>query len=196
MASVRSSDQFPNQLLDREQVERIRQLLSVANLEIHLKREWGSRAPDHRESIHSEVKKKMAHAYPLSDSSISHCQSMGGFVFAQQEINQIFQIGFDIEEFSRIKPQVARRICQSDQEFEEAPSPASLWTAKEAAFKSLKGPHQPATVSELELAAWTQIDSQTETVKIKYPKKYSLHSALGLIIKKNEFSLAFFICHP
>jgi phosphopantetheinyl transferase (holo-ACP synthase) len=182
--------------LSNEEILKIQKLLNIPHLEILLKKEWGSQAPDYRESLHSELKKKMAHAYPLSDSSISHCHSMGGFAFAQYDVNHIFQIGIDVEEISRVKTETARRVCGSDEEFQMAPSSASLWTAKEAAYKSLKGPNQPQAMSELELIQWHTVDSQTETVALKNPKKYFFNSTVGVVTKKEAYSLAFFICRP
>ncbi len=201
--------------LSNSEVLRIRELLRISSLEVVLKSEWGSREPGHREQIHSQLKKKMAHAYPLSDSSISHCPSLGGFVFAQQGKQNIFQIGFDVEETARISDAAARRICQTAAEFELAPSSASLWTAKEAAYKSLKGPSQPATVSEVTLTSWSlvssaresatgslaalghesSLDSQIEIFQMKDSGKYFFNSTVGVVIKKDPYSLAFFICH-
>lgn len=62
--------------------------------------------------------------------SISHCASVGGYVFSH------YNVGFDIEEKKRISPSVLKRVCSSA-ELNSAPDPAFLWSAKESAYKAL-----------------------------------------------------------
>lgn len=183
-------------ILSAQETEIIRQYLQLENLEIVLRPTWGSQNPDHRESIHGELKKRMAKAYPFSDSSISHCPSMGGFAFTTFDSNHVVQIGFDIEEIERVRTETARRICDSPQEFEAAPSAASLWTAKEAAFKSLKGPKQPLVISALKLSNWQTVNSQIETVEIKDSYQFNYARIQGIVVKKHPFSLTFFVARP
>lgn len=182
--------------LDAPEIEKIREFLGLSHLEIDLRANWGSQFPNHRENIHGELKKKMAKAHPLSDSSISHCHSLGGFAFIQFDSSRIVQIGFDLEESSRVSEPVARRICKTIQEYDRAPSCSSLWTAKEAAFKSLKGPRQPQTLSQLELGTWSFPASQFETVSVTEPEFYSCSRIQGVVIKKDFFTFAFFISTP
>lgn len=180
-------------MLAPAEIESIRKALGLNHLEIHLRPSWGSQHPGHREDLHGELKKLMAKAYPFSDSSISHCPGMGGFAFTQFDANHVLQIGFDIEEIERIKPEIAKRICQTAAEFENSPSPASLWTAKEAAFKSLKGSKQPPVVSRLELTNWQTVDSQYETVTVQNPNQFNYARIQGVVVKKHPYSLTFFV---
>jgi len=180
-------------ILDRTEVETIQKYLQLENLEIILRPDWGSKNPDYRESLHGELKKRMAKAYPFSDSSISHCQTMGGFAFTMFDSNHVLQIGFDIEEDSRVRGETARRICDTTAEYEAAPSPASLWTAKEAAFKCLKGAKQPIIISAVEVTNWQTVSSQYETAEVKNPHQFNYMRIQGIVVKKQPYTLTFFI---
>jgi phosphopantetheinyl transferase (holo-ACP synthase) len=180
-------------ILASNEIEHILNYLRLENLEIVLRSDWGSQNPDHRERLHGELKKRMSKAYPFSDSSISHCRSMGGFAFTSFDSDHVAQIGFDIEEDVRVRIETAKRICNTSEEFDRAPSPASLWTAKEAAFKSLKGPKQPLIVSTLELTNWQTPSSQFETVEIKDPHQFNYMRIQGIVVKKAPYTLTFFV---
>ena len=90
--------------------------------------------------------------------SISHCQSLGGFVTSSQPV------GFDIEEITRIKPEVIQRISQ-DVEIKSAPQLFYLWPAKEAAFKALSlhrksnSQEKPTVASDVRIQNWKEIKS-------------------------------------
>ncbi len=86
--------------------------------------------------------------------SISHCQSLGGFVTSSQPV------GFDIEEIARIQPDVIQRISQ-DTEIKLAPQLIYLWPAKEAAFKalSLQRKEKPTVASDVRIQNWKEIKS-------------------------------------
>lgn len=86
--------------------------------------------------------------------SISHCQTLGGFVVCSQPV------GFDIEEISRIKPEVIQRISQ-ELEVQSAPQLSYLWPAKEASFKalSLHRQHKQTVASDLRIQNWKEIKS-------------------------------------
>jgi phosphopantetheinyl transferase (holo-ACP synthase) len=185
-----------NSVLTEDDISRVRELLGLKHLEVHLRPSWGSQNPGFRESIHGDLKAFMAKAYPLSDSSISHCRSLGGFAFTQFDYDRLCQLGFDLEESDRVSHEVSLRICTTAQEYEKAPSNASLWTAKEAAFKALKGENQPSTLSQIVLTNWTQIDSQFETVSVANAKDFKLSKMAGIVLKKNIYTFAFFVGIP
>ncbi len=86
--------------------------------------------------------------------SISHCQSLGGFITSSQPV------GFDIEEIVRIKPDVIQRISQ-DSEIKSVPQLFYLWPAKEATFKalSLHRVDKPTVASDLRIQNWKEIRS-------------------------------------
>ena len=72
---------------------------------------------------------------------VSHCPYLMGCVFLQGP-GQV-SLGFDLEKPDRISPGGAARILgrvASKKEREQAPHPVALWSAKEAAFKSLCPP--------------------------------------------------------
>lgn len=184
------------QLISAAEIEKIRTLLGLPHLEVVLRPTWGSENLSYRDEIHGELKKKMAKAYPFSDSSISHCRSMGGFAFTVYDSNHVIGLGFDLEEDSRVTPEIAQRVCKKEDEFSNAPSAASLWSAKEAAFKSLKGPKQPKVVSEIEITGWQKVDSQFETAFVKDPQAFGSSRIQGVLIKKAPYTFAFFTASP
>jgi phosphopantetheinyl transferase (holo-ACP synthase) len=185
-----------NAILTESEISRVRELLGLKHLEVHLRPVWGSQNPGFRENIHGDLKSLMAKAYPLSDSSISHSRTLGGFAFTQFDYDQLCQLGFDLEETERVSHEVSRRICATQEEYDKAPSDAALWSAKEACFKALKGENQPKTVSQIVLTSWTQIDSQFETVSVANPKEFKFSKIFGVVLKKNVYTFAFFVCLP
>jgi len=183
-------------LISASLVEQIKSLLGLTQLEVVVRPTWGSDHSGHRDEIHGDLRKKMGKAYPFSDSSISHCRNMGGFAMTTYDSDHVVGLGFDIEEDSRVTQEIARRICTTEDEFLRAPSAASLWAAKEAAFKSLKGPKQPKVVSEIELMDWKKLDSQIETVLVKNPRNFSSSRIHGVLLKKLPHTYAFFVALP
>jgi hypothetical protein len=182
--------------LTADEIEKIRKLLGLSHLEVLIRPDWGSEQAGHRDQIHGELKKKMAQAYPLSDSSISHCRNLGGFAFTKYESHQMVQLGLDIEEDSRVSEAVIKRVCKSEAEVIRAPSYVSLWTAKEAAFKALKGSQQPKVISEIEIDQWRVLDSHYETASFQDIQKFPSSRIVGVLIKKSGFTLAFFAFFP
>jgi FAD-linked sulfhydryl oxidase len=59
---------------------------------MYLRRDWGSQNTNYRDQIHGDLKKRMAKAYPFSDSSISQCSGLGGFSFAIYDSDHVLQI--------------------------------------------------------------------------------------------------------
>jgi len=182
--------------LTPQDLQQIKGAVGLPHLVVDCRTNWGSQIPSYRDTIHGELKNKMATAYPFSDSSISHCRTLGGFAFSVYDSGHVISLGFDLEETDRVTTEIARRICLTAEEFEKAPSPASLWSAKEAAFKTLKGPQQPKTVSELELTDWRILGSQSETASVKDPRSFNFFSIQGLVFRKNLYTLAIFVARP
>ena len=175
-------------LILTEELELLRHGFDDHSLQVVINEHWGSHFPNHRDSIQKDLQSKTS----LIDFSVSHTIDLGGY-FASEKKHQ--RIGFDIERADRISKQVARRICKSDQEAEAAPSPASLWTAKESAFKALKGPWQPRVLSEIVLKDW-MMHSYYETCGIQNAQKYETCVAKGIILKKAFHVFSFFIVQP
>jgi hypothetical protein len=86
--------------------------------------------------------------------SISHCRSLGGWAYS----STASRLGFDIEQMDRARPEVVVRQGRPE-ELKEAPHPAALWTAKEAAFKYLFGDGQPLTAKAIEIGEWSDAGS-------------------------------------
>lgn len=185
-----------SKFLTPEQLQILREYFQIPKLEVELRPTWGSQSTGHREELHGDLKRKMAKGYPFSDASISHCHTLGGFVFVTFDSDHVIALGFDVEEDDRVHQDVVLRICKNPSEVTEAPSYASLWTAKEAAYKALKGPQQPKVVAGVELTDWQKVDSQIETVRLKDPQKFNYSSVKGLVFKKAPYTLAFFISSP
>lgn len=192
-------------LISQLELEGIRKYFGLPQLLIELRPNWGSQNIGHREELHGELKKVMAKAYPLSDSSIAHCRSIGGYASSSYDTDQVIALGFDIEETDRINSEVVMRICKDSAEVAEAPSVSSLWAAKEAAYKSVKGSLQPKVISGIQLQTWKVEkapewsafqDSQIETVCIKDPQQFNYRTVKGLVIKKGPYSLAIFVAFP
>ncbi len=102
------------------------------------------------------------------------------------------QIGFDLEVISRVTPALAKRVCSSEAEFTRSPNAAALWTAKEAAFKSLKGPLQPQVASDLEITGWKS-NSRFEIFEFKVGSKSQNTPnlrACGVSWSKNDHQFA------
>jgi phosphopantetheinyl transferase (holo-ACP synthase) len=99
------------------------------------------------------------------------------------------RIGLDIEKSSRLSLRVIRRICPYEQslnekacfdlmpllsgDFDESRLPATawlagIWTAKESAFKALRGPQQPRTISQVVLTHWKLESSHQFSFKFSY----------------------------
>lgn len=172
-----------NTFLNSEELNQIKSYLHLKNFNLICKTGWGSHNQDYREQIHNELKHLQSKAYPFFDSSISHAKSIGGYAFCQYDQKDVLQIGFDIEASHRVTDSVALRICQSSEEKKEAPSNASLWVAKEAAFKCLKGPHQPQVITSMTLGNWSQT-SQFDTVEVLNTQNFSFKTLRGIVFQK------------
>jgi len=143
--------------------------LRLDDLHFVLQAEWGARHAGHRGLIREDVIRTLSNrglrltreqlelfrdldhppTHPDIAISISHCRALGGYAWTTQP----GLIGFDIEETSRINPKTAERISVPE-EFSQAPSPAVLWVAKEAAFKALAAAARSTAVSEMRIADW------------------------------------------
>lgn len=113
---------------------------------------WGSSQMNFRQSIHNHL--NLQNSKNLF-SSISHCNSYGGYILSSKKI------GFDIETTERVSESVIQRISKAH-EISLAPSYAALWTAKEASFKALADANSIKTVSQIEIGHWRLL-SQNNT---------------------------------
>ena len=117
--------------------------LSDLSLKIVSLNSWGSANPQHKELIYAALDQALQ-KNPGAFSSVSHSALDGGFALSA------YPVGFDIEISARVSKETIARISSSE-ELELAPSFASLWCAKEAAFKALKTFKQPQVVSQIKI---------------------------------------------
>lgn len=89
--------------------------------------------------------------------SISHCSVYGGFVFS---FDKAVSLGLDVELIERPGVRPLTRVSTKE-EIEAAPLPASLWTAKEAAFKCAQAIDRKLTLlRECIISNWHQRESK------------------------------------
>lgn len=135
--------------------------LDLRGFDIRLSTAWAARERDHRILLRSQASLLTGRDFsdlshppvdPRVSVSISHCLSLGGLVTC--DLPQ--RVGLDLEVSSRLGLNSVARVS-SPGEIDQAPSPAHLWCAKEAAFKALLGPRQPAVISLVETTHWTKV---------------------------------------
>ena len=115
---------------------------------------------------------------PVASISISHCRNLGVFLFT---FDKNLSIGFDMEQKKRITEKIVKRVS-SNEEWEKAPTPALLWTAKEASFKCLSSNKTPLLLSDCRIYSWKKDPTQ---------KIYFFHCHLEKIEKKAFGSAGF-----
>lgn len=147
---------------------------------------WGSQNPQHRELLHTEIA-KIKTAAPEMHTSISHCDGMGVIAYSKNPV------GVDAELTSRVLSRITARVS-SEEEVVAAPSPASLWGAKEACFKALKTFDQPSVLSQISIGDWKKIDSQTETCRLMNPQNFHSPSEnQAVVLHTSLHTYSFFI---
>ena len=168
-------------MISTAQIEILKKLLSAPELQVFVQENWGSQDPTHRESLR-EFAQNFAHAF----TSRSHTQGAGVFVA------HFSAVGVDIEVSDRVTPAVVARIASAE-ELKAAPSPASLWSAKEAAFKALYAFDQPPVVSKISIGDWKKIDSRTETFRLINSLEFNAPvNGSGVLLTVSQFTFGFF----
>ena len=89
----------------------------------------------------------------LATISISHCTGLGGFVFS---FDKDRLLGLDIEEISRINPQLLNRVS-TRKELKEVPFKPFLWVAKEAGVKCFNSNGKVHFLSQCLISKWQRI---------------------------------------
>ncbi len=149
--------------------------------EVFLSSDWSSSCEEHRENIRMELYKKTKDksfldlkTIPKSDKffvSISHCKALGGYA-----LNLKKNVGFDVEELKRIKPEIIMRIStEKDRDIFIKNDLCFLWVIKEAAFKLMSC--QGDVMSEVEIQSLDKVGD---------------HSYLGTVSIRGE--IANFLC--
>lgn len=168
-------------MISTAQIEILKNLLSAPELQVFVQENWGSQDPAHRESLR-EFAQNFSHAF----TSRSHTQGAGIFVA------HFSAVGVDIEVSDRVTPAVVARIASAE-ELKAAPSPASLWSAKEPAFKALYTFDQPPVVSKISIGDWKKIDSRTETFRLINSHEFNAPvNGSGVLLTVSQFTFGFF----
>ncbi len=157
-------------VFSQDLVRELRSILAAPSLVFDVREEWASTRENHREKIREAL--SLALNEDLTDlalpprprahsASISHCRFAGGYA----AVSQPTCLGFDLELVARVKPEIIARMSR-EEEMKNAPSPAHLWTAKEAAFKSLAQNDEVSLMSEITIGAWRRIDGSANLSEI------------------------------
>ncbi len=187
------------------------QELPIENLHICISDQWSSHASDHRDRLREALRKHLIsrggvvseELEALSDLSripifsngsvsISHCPTFGGFV-VHQGIG--FQLGLDVEKRSRIRKEIAARVCDHD-EIQFGPDPTLFWCAKESLFKSRYGMKEvPLVLSDLRVDGWRQVADEVYFFSGRFTQKREVAAGCGLIFSMGERLIAI-ACAP
>jgi hypothetical protein len=155
------------------------------NLRHELIRLAGVPASAHDEFLKLEKIPKLNRGF----SSLSHCGEQGVVALAD------VPVGADLEEISRVQMKIVLRVSQ-DQELEGASGPASLWAAKEAAYKALRAYSQPTLLSQVEIGGWKKLTSQYETFQLRNAASLGGPAGIGVVFQNQTHVLGIFIFRP
>lgn len=171
-------------------LEALKTRLPDVQIVAELKSQWGALQDDHRLSLHRAVE-------PYREFSISHAPEAGGFVAVAPTSSRILPIGFDIEVSERVRSIVVKRVMNESDDVPMRVPQSLVWSAKEAAFKSLKGPGQPIVISDIMIFAWKPVTEELwEFSYAPQSKKKGpvINESVGLGFAWREGSLQFSIC--
>ena len=128
-----------------------------------------------------------------SNISISHHKELGGFASSENSS----ALGFDMELNERARPDLVARVSVSKHEFDAAPNPCALWTAKEAAFKCLsRSTQSPLGVADIEIGKWRCVEDGVFLCEIISVNNEAPSLNLGLVITDPKQSMALFVLNP
>lgn len=116
-------------------------------ISIYLRTSWA--APKLKLAKNNLSLRELAKSAPNLCVSISHTKHIGGYALSRRPV------GFDIEPRTRQLTDKAFHRLTLIQERQWPLTPIEFWVAKEAAWKSLRGPKQPQTISQIVLSRVT-----------------------------------------
>lgn len=119
-------------------------------------------------------------------ASLSHCDEDGVVAYCENPI------GVDLEQIARVQEKLALRVSKPE-EIKGARNPASLWVAKEAAYKALKSFAQPQLLSQIEISGWKMLTSHYETFELRNAASFSDQVGRGLVFQNSLHALGIFI---
>jgi len=193
-------------LMKIEALTQLRQHLDLPDLQVVLKPEWSSDTADHRLKIRKGLLEEIEKLMRLNDEqredildlqkvpvlpqvgfSISHNKKCGGFALNPQGQ----AVGLDVEISQRVQDRLIARVAANKEEVGLTPSAASLWTAKEAAIKSLyRSGRQPSVIAEVEIGDW-QKRNGLETCRF-ITNDPTLSQNRGCVMELEDMKLAVF----
>lgn len=171
--------------ITNDMLESLRRLTGSPDLQIFADKNWGSQNPEHRNLLRA----KISEINPDLElhTSLSHAHDLGVIVLSSSPV------GVDAELTARVTERPVARMS-SPAEMQESPGFASLWCAKEAAFKALKIFDQPSVISQISIGDWQKIDSQIETFRLTNADNHSAPSdGRGVVFHLRHHTLAIFI---
>ena len=104
---------------------------------------------------------------PFASLSLSHCVSIGGFIISSSARHFI---GLDLEQRGRAKEETVLRIS-GQEELTQAPSPSALWSAKEAAYKSIDRFQDNIPIRQISVSHWKLIAPDSYHYQFKTSEK-------------------------
>lgn len=110
--------------------------------------------------------------------SISHNLNNGGYAQSTS------QIGFDLEDFNRVKPEVVQRVS-TPHDIRQAPSTQYLWSAKESIFKLISQTIEK-TNSDFVLSHINSISWNSSNLVDLFYTQYKQKAVIGALIKEEN----------
>ena len=172
---------------ESECLERIRSVFQSTEFHLILSEEFGlnnQRADkdtvSHRIRIQDSIAKLGWPPPETGHVSISHTLGAGATLFHPD-----WQVGVDLEVSSRVQEKVVARVASS-KELSLGMTPASLWVAKESAFKAVRNQGQPEVISAIEIESF---DPNFDCFSFSSPGPSSRIFGQGLLMKNERYSL-------
>jgi len=191
-------------IFSEEMLQSLRDLTASPKLQVSTSAAWGSDRPGHRLLIRQYLQHQLQDSISTHELgellnldnvpsykdvyvSISHTSGMGLIAVAPTAV------GVDVESLARVKSKSLARVS-SHEEMAQAPSPAHLWAAKEAAFKALYSFAQPSVISLITIGNWQKINSQTETFNLMNLMDFKAPArGLGVTFEFSSIVMSFFV---
>lgn len=132
--------------------------------------------------------------YPFVNISISHSENLGGWIW----VSRSHIVGIDIEDRARFHAQIIETAKKfvSQQEWEAAPSPLALWTAKEAAFKTLfqlnRQLQSQLSFVDVVIKNWVVVD-QVYFCQAVIPFELGIYELNGFVLETENHSISIFL---
>lgn len=125
--------------------------------------------------------------HPLASVSLSHTGALGAFVFT---LDKNRSIGLDIEQTKRVTHKILTRVANQN-EIQQAPLPALLWTAKEAGLKSLNRKRQKLFLKDCVVLSWKKLKHLKQAFVFECLCKKTGRKAFGTAQHTRKWTMAY-----